>query len=176
MVRDGLIREGSFWGTINCDGIGPNGDICGVTTTSGLAWKIPGPHRRFADSRRRALRRQRGRRRGFDRPRRSQSLQPVVVPDRRVDAARACRRRMPAWRRSSASRRTRSRNGCSTPGAIRISTSASSCSTSAAIRRRRDVSRRRDEVRRVHRERRPHAGARAAVAGLAGRRRVAIPD
>ena len=42
MVRDGLIPEGSFWGTINCDGIGPNGDICGVTTTSGLAWKIPG--------------------------------------------------------------------------------------------------------------------------------------
>ena len=42
MVHDGLIREGSFWGTINCDGIGPNGDICGVTTTSGLAWKIPG--------------------------------------------------------------------------------------------------------------------------------------
>jgi N4-(beta-N-acetylglucosaminyl)-L-asparaginase len=42
MVRDGLLREGSFWGTINCDGIGPNGDICGVTTTSGLAWKIPG--------------------------------------------------------------------------------------------------------------------------------------
>ncbi len=47
MVRDGLIREGSFWGTINCDAIGPNGDICGVTTTSGLAWKIPG---RIGDS------------------------------------------------------------------------------------------------------------------------------
>jgi N4-(beta-N-acetylglucosaminyl)-L-asparaginase len=42
MLRDGLIREGSFWGTINCNGISPNGDICGVTTTSGLAWKIPG--------------------------------------------------------------------------------------------------------------------------------------
>jgi N4-(beta-N-acetylglucosaminyl)-L-asparaginase len=42
MVTDGLIREGSFWGTINCDGINANGDICGVTTTSGLAWKIPG--------------------------------------------------------------------------------------------------------------------------------------
>jgi N4-(beta-N-acetylglucosaminyl)-L-asparaginase len=42
MVRDGLIPEGSFWGTINCNGIGPNGDICAVTTTSGLAWKIPG--------------------------------------------------------------------------------------------------------------------------------------
>jgi N4-(beta-N-acetylglucosaminyl)-L-asparaginase len=42
MVREGLIREGSFWGTINCNGINANGDICGVTTTSGLAWKIPG--------------------------------------------------------------------------------------------------------------------------------------
>ncbi|MEY4635964.1 MAG: hypothetical protein RJA55_1762 [Acidobacteriota bacterium] len=47
MVRDGLLREGSFWGTINCDAIGPTGDICGVTTTSGLAWKIPG---RIGDS------------------------------------------------------------------------------------------------------------------------------
>jgi N4-(beta-N-acetylglucosaminyl)-L-asparaginase len=42
MVEDGLIPEGSFWGTINCNGINANGDICGVTTTSGLAWKIPG--------------------------------------------------------------------------------------------------------------------------------------
>lgn len=42
MVREGLIDENSFWGTINCDGIGPGGDICGVTTTSGLSWKIPG--------------------------------------------------------------------------------------------------------------------------------------
>lgn len=42
MVRDGLIREGSFWGTINCSGMTPSGDLAGVTTTSGLAWKIPG--------------------------------------------------------------------------------------------------------------------------------------
>jgi N4-(beta-N-acetylglucosaminyl)-L-asparaginase len=42
MVRDGLIDENHFFGTINCDGIAPNGDICGVTTTSGLAWKIAG--------------------------------------------------------------------------------------------------------------------------------------
>ena len=42
MVKDGLIPEGTFWGTINCNGINSNGDICGVTTTSGLAWKIPG--------------------------------------------------------------------------------------------------------------------------------------
>jgi N4-(beta-N-acetylglucosaminyl)-L-asparaginase len=47
MVRDGLIPDGSFWGTINCNGINANGDICGVTTTSGLAWKIPG---RIGDS------------------------------------------------------------------------------------------------------------------------------
>ncbi|MDH5806066.1 MAG: N(4)-(beta-N-acetylglucosaminyl)-L-asparaginase [Gemmatimonadota bacterium] len=42
MVRDGLIHADSFWGTINCNGINADGDICGVTTTSGLAWKIPG--------------------------------------------------------------------------------------------------------------------------------------
>jgi len=42
MVREGLIDESSFWGTINCDGINAKGEICGVTTTSGLAWKIPG--------------------------------------------------------------------------------------------------------------------------------------
>ena len=42
MVREGLIDEDHFWGTINCNGVGPNGDVCGVTTTSGLSWKIPG--------------------------------------------------------------------------------------------------------------------------------------
>jgi N4-(beta-N-acetylglucosaminyl)-L-asparaginase len=42
MVRDGLIDPDHFWGTINCDGINAKGEICGVTTTSGLAWKIPG--------------------------------------------------------------------------------------------------------------------------------------
>jgi N4-(beta-N-acetylglucosaminyl)-L-asparaginase len=42
MVRDGLIDPEHYWGTINCDGISAKGEICGVTTTSGLAWKIPG--------------------------------------------------------------------------------------------------------------------------------------
>ncbi len=42
MVREGLIDPEHFWGTINCDGINAKGEICGVTTTSGLAWKIPG--------------------------------------------------------------------------------------------------------------------------------------
>lgn len=42
MVRDGLLPEHSFYGTINCNAITPDGDIAGVTTTSGLAWKIPG--------------------------------------------------------------------------------------------------------------------------------------
>ncbi|MDH5590985.1 MAG: isoaspartyl peptidase/L-asparaginase [Gemmatimonadota bacterium] len=42
MVDDGLIPEESFWGTTSLEGVSPNGDICGVTTTSGLAWKIPG--------------------------------------------------------------------------------------------------------------------------------------
>jgi len=42
MVRDGLIDAEHLWGTINMDGINGKGEICGVTTTSGLSWKIPG--------------------------------------------------------------------------------------------------------------------------------------
>jgi N4-(beta-N-acetylglucosaminyl)-L-asparaginase len=42
MVREGLISENDYYGTINCNGINPNGEVCGVTTTSGLSWKIPG--------------------------------------------------------------------------------------------------------------------------------------
>ena len=47
MVAEGLLREENLHGTINCDGINSKGEICGVTTTSGLAWKIPG---RLGDS------------------------------------------------------------------------------------------------------------------------------
>jgi N4-(beta-N-acetylglucosaminyl)-L-asparaginase len=42
MAREGLIDPEHLYGTINCDGVSPKGEICGVTTTSGLAWKIPG--------------------------------------------------------------------------------------------------------------------------------------
>ena len=42
MVRDGLIPAHSFWGTTSLEGVTADGDIAGVTTTSGLAWKIPG--------------------------------------------------------------------------------------------------------------------------------------
>jgi len=42
MAREGWLDPAHVWGTINCDGINPNGDIAGVTTTSGLAFKIPG--------------------------------------------------------------------------------------------------------------------------------------
>src|SRR5947207_4482181 len=42
MVAEGLIDARHIYGTINCDGINAKGEICGVTTTSGLAWKIPG--------------------------------------------------------------------------------------------------------------------------------------
>lgn len=47
MVEEGLIDAEHFYGTINCNGINSKGEICGVTTTSGLAWKIPG---RLGDS------------------------------------------------------------------------------------------------------------------------------
>ncbi len=42
MVAEGLIDRQHIYGTINCNGINAKGEICGVTTTSGLAWKIPG--------------------------------------------------------------------------------------------------------------------------------------
>lgn len=42
MVAEGLIDPDHFYGTINCNGLTPKGEIAGVTTTSGLAWKIPG--------------------------------------------------------------------------------------------------------------------------------------
>lgn len=42
MVEEGLIDRDHVTGTINCNGINAKGEICGVTTTSGLAWKIPG--------------------------------------------------------------------------------------------------------------------------------------
>jgi N4-(beta-N-acetylglucosaminyl)-L-asparaginase len=38
MVKEGLIDEND----INCNGVNWRGEVCGVTTTSGLAWKIPG--------------------------------------------------------------------------------------------------------------------------------------
>ena len=42
MMAEGLIDPKHFYGTINCNGINAAGDVCGVTTTSGLAFKIPG--------------------------------------------------------------------------------------------------------------------------------------
>jgi N4-(beta-N-acetylglucosaminyl)-L-asparaginase len=47
MMREGLVDPNHFYGTINCNGINAKGEICGVTTTSGMAWKIPG---RLGDS------------------------------------------------------------------------------------------------------------------------------
>jgi len=42
LYHEGLIYSRVVHGTINCNGINAEGEICGVTTTSGLAWKIPG--------------------------------------------------------------------------------------------------------------------------------------
>ena len=42
MVREGWIDPDHYYGTINCDGLNAAGDLCGVTTTAGLAFKIPG--------------------------------------------------------------------------------------------------------------------------------------
>jgi len=42
MAEEGILDRMHVYGTINCDGINEKGEICGVTTTSGLAFKIPG--------------------------------------------------------------------------------------------------------------------------------------
>jgi len=42
MMAEGWVDPNHFYGTINCNGVNARGEVCGVTTTSGLAWKIPG--------------------------------------------------------------------------------------------------------------------------------------
>ena len=42
LIAEGVLPARHYWGTINCNGINARGEIAGVTTTSGLAWKIPG--------------------------------------------------------------------------------------------------------------------------------------
>jgi N4-(beta-N-acetylglucosaminyl)-L-asparaginase len=42
MIAEGLVDPEHLYGTINCNGVNARGEICGVTTTSGLSWKIPG--------------------------------------------------------------------------------------------------------------------------------------
>ncbi len=42
LVARRILKSTRTHGTINCDGVNGKGEICGVTTTSGLAWKIPG--------------------------------------------------------------------------------------------------------------------------------------
>ena len=42
MMAEGWVDPNHFYGTINCNGVNAKGEVCGVTTTSGLAWKIPG--------------------------------------------------------------------------------------------------------------------------------------
>jgi N4-(beta-N-acetylglucosaminyl)-L-asparaginase len=42
MIRDGLVDIQRYWGTIVCMGMNAAGDLAGVNSSSGLAWKIPG--------------------------------------------------------------------------------------------------------------------------------------
>jgi N4-(beta-N-acetylglucosaminyl)-L-asparaginase len=42
MMAEGLLDPHHFYGTINCNAVNAKGEIAGTTTTSGLAWKIPG--------------------------------------------------------------------------------------------------------------------------------------
>ena len=52
---EGLLDPEHLYGTINCNGVNAKGEICGVTTTSGLCLENSGARGRFADPRRRPL-------------------------------------------------------------------------------------------------------------------------
>ena len=168
MVRDGLIPEGSFWGTINCNGINPNGDICGVTTTSGLAWKIAG---RTGDS---------------------PILGAGLYVDNEVGAAGSTGRgeanlynlcsfliveqmrpgQVAQGRRHGGAAphqgQHRREAAAERPRRAQLQHPLLRAQQARRVRRRGDVSRRGDQVRRVHRERRAGAGAGAAAARRAG--------
>ena len=82
VLADGRRRAASTpehcYGTINCDGINAEGRDLRRDHDQRPGVEDPGPRRRLADPRRRAVRRRRGRRGRLDRPRRGQSLQPVA--------------------------------------------------------------------------------------------------
>jgi N4-(beta-N-acetylglucosaminyl)-L-asparaginase len=42
IMRELGMDTAHYYGTINCSGLNAKGEICGVTTTSGMAFKIPG--------------------------------------------------------------------------------------------------------------------------------------
>jgi N4-(beta-N-acetylglucosaminyl)-L-asparaginase len=42
MVAEGLIDPEHYHGTVHCMGVNAKGEVAGVTSTSGLAWKVPG--------------------------------------------------------------------------------------------------------------------------------------
>jgi N4-(beta-N-acetylglucosaminyl)-L-asparaginase len=42
MIAEGLLDPRHLYGTINCNGLNAKGEMAGVVTTSGLAFKIPG--------------------------------------------------------------------------------------------------------------------------------------
>ncbi len=42
LMREGIVDRTTYWGTIHCAGITPEGDVSAVTTTSGLWFKVPG--------------------------------------------------------------------------------------------------------------------------------------
>ena len=75
-------------GTINLNVVNPAGDISSITTTSGLAWKIPGTGRRFSDRGRRPVHRQRSRCRGIHRARRVEHHGLRRIPDGGRNATR----------------------------------------------------------------------------------------
>ena len=109
----GSINENHIYGTINCDGVNAQRRGLRRDDDERAGVEDSGPPRRFADSRRRALRGRRRRRGRLDRPRRGQPLQPLrrssIVEEMRRGAHPEGRRDGGAQAHQGA---TRSRSGC----------------------------------------------------------------
>ncbi len=98
MIAEGLLDRQHLYGTINCDGINAKGEICGVTTTSGLVLENPRTRWRFTDSRGGTLRRRRRSARPVPPDAGKRTFMDSARSSSSKTCGRACTRKMPAWR------------------------------------------------------------------------------
>ena len=88
MIAEGLVDPEHFYGTINCNGLNSRGELAGVTTTSGLAWKNPWTGGRLTHYWSRIVRGRRSRSRRVHWAGRSESVVAGVISRCRVLAQR----------------------------------------------------------------------------------------
>ena len=127
IMRQFGVGPEHYYGTINCNGLGPEGRHLRRDDDERHGVEDPGARRRLADPRRRALRGRRRRRGGIDRPRRGQPLQPLARSSSSRTCGAACTRRTPPRGAQADRGEHRSRSGCSTRDGAPTSGWTSTC-------------------------------------------------